>query len=298
MSPSAKPQRRGLGRGLASLIPDSAFEAEEAVTRKHELRRIPLEQIRPNPEQPRTAFEPEALQSLADSLKIHGVLTPLVVRREDGRYVLIAGERRLRAAGMAGLHEVPCVVRDVQSPQEQLELALVENLQRDDLDPIEAALGYRRLVEEFGLTQVQVAERVGKQRSTVTNAVRLLGLPDYALDAIRGGTLSAGHGRAVLPLVEQPDVLRALLDRVVDKGLSVREVEREVARVVAGGGPKPVAQTRRDRTLDYATNLLQKALHTSVAIKPRKNGSGRIVLDYADAEDLERLIEHLRGGQA
>jgi len=290
----AKPQRRGLGRGLASLIPDSAFEAEEQVTRRHELRRIPLEQIRPNPEQPRTAFEPEALQSLADSLATHGVLTPLVVRKEDGRYVLIAGERRLRAAGMAGLHEVPCVVRDVKGEQEQLELALVENLQRDDLDPIEAAQGYQRLVDSFGLTQAQVAKRVGKGRPTIANAMRLLALPDYALDAIRSGRLSAGHGRAVLPLLDEPDSLRDLLARTLDKGLSVREVEREVARRVKGGASKRHADTRRDRTLDYATDLLQKALHTSVAIKPRKKGGGRIVLDYADAEDLERLIQKLR----
>src|SRR5690606_4277824 len=154
-----------LGRGLASLIPDSAFGDEEELVERPRLRIVPLDEIRPNPEQPREVFDAEDLAGLADSVRRHGILTPLVVRRHEGQYVLIAGERRLRAAGLAGLTDVPVIVREADAPSEQLELALVENLQRTDLDPIEAARGYHRLSDEYGYTQDEVARKVGKDRS-------------------------------------------------------------------------------------------------------------------------------------
>lgn len=292
MAPQPK---RGLGRGLAALIPDSTLEGSSADGAAQQLRQVPLDEIRPNPEQPRAQFEPEALQALADSIAAHGVLSPLVVRREEGRYVLLAGERRLRAAGLAGLHEVPCLVREAHLPVEQLEVALVENLLREDLDPIEAARGYRRLIEEFGLTQEQVAQRVGRKRATVANAVRLLELPEYVTHAVQDGRISAGHARAVLPLLDDEAVLRELLAQTIAKGWSVREVERQVARL---SRVDPIAKTndrlRRERTMEYATQLLRGALKTSVAIRPLKRGGGRIVIDYADAEDLERLLDHMR----
>jgi ParB family chromosome partitioning protein len=275
------------------LIPDDTFEDEAAVLDRPGVRLVPLDEIRPNPEQPRTVFSAEALADLAASIRTYGVLMPLVVRRFEGHYVLIAGERRLRAAGLAGLREVPCLVREASSSREQLELALVENLQREDLDVIEAARGYERLIEEFGLTQDEVAGRVGKNRATVANAVRLLALPDHALAALRDGRISAGHARAVLPLLETPGVLREVLAQCVAKGWSVREVEREVARRVA---PRPASKGRERevRNVEYATRLLRDALKTSVAIKPLKGGGGRIVVDYADAEDLERLLAFMR----
>lgn len=290
----ARPARKGLGRGLASLIPDSAFDADHDRTPRGELRRVPIDEIKPNPEQPRAQFDEEALEGLTASIRTHGVVTPLVVRRHRGNYVLIAGERRLRAAGRAGLHEVPCVVREADTAQEQLELALVENLQRQDLDPIEAALGYRRLTEDFGLTQAEVAERVGKNRATVANAMRLLQLPDDLLERVQAGRLSAGHARALLPLGEDLDQLRTLADRTESEGWSVRALERQVARQQAQPRPGTTTSGKPDKSLDHATRLLQKALQTAVRIRPLKRGGGRIVLDYADAEELERLIAHLR----
>lgn len=286
--------RRGLGRGLASLIPDSAFDAEEGNQSGTPFRMVPIDEIVPNPEQPRRTFDREALQDLASSLKRHGVLSPLVARKHEGRYILIAGERRLRAAGLAGLHEVPVVVRDAEAPAEQLELALVENLQRADLDPIESALGYERLVQEYGYTQEEVATRVGKNRATVANALRLLKLPEFVQEAVRDGRLSAGHARALVP-VEDVEQLRELVARILAQHLSVRATERLVATatrkdpVVSQGEAR-----RRERTYDYATRLLSEALRTSVQIRPLKKGGGRIVIDYAGAEDLERLITQLR----
>lgn len=292
MTPTAK---RGLGRGLASLIPDSALDGSESASAASSVRMVPLDEIRPNPHQPREFFDADALRSLADSIRAHGLLAPLLVRREDGRYVLLAGERRLRAAGLAGLFEVPCLVREADAPLDQLEIALVENLVRSDLDAIEAARGYRRLSEDFGLTQEQIAQRVGMNRATIANAIRLLELPDYVLVAVRDGRISAGHARAVLPMLDDEAALRDLLAQTIAKGWSVREVERQVARATRSEpAARPNDRIRRERNLEYATRLLRDALKTSVAIRPLKRGGGRIVVDYADAEDLERLIQHLR----
>ncbi|MEZ4322969.1 MAG: ParB/RepB/Spo0J family partition protein [Myxococcota bacterium] len=286
--------RGGLGRGLASLIPDSALDVDALPAERASLRTIPLDEIRPNPEQPRELFDREQLEALAASIRAHGILSPLVVRRHEGRYVLIAGERRFRAAGLAGLSEVPVVVRDADEPSEQLELALVENLQRADLDPIEEGRGYQRLLTEYSYTQEEVARKVGKQRSTVANAVRLLKLPDFALSALRDARITAGHARALLALDDE-EILRRVLAKVIAQQLSVRQTER----LIADQNRAPArARVRSQRTLDYATKLLRDSLHTSVAIQPRKKGGGRIVIDYADAEDLERLIHRLRGQDA
>ena len=183
MNPTSR--RNGLGRGFASLIPDSALDVDVLENERRDLRTVPIDEIDPNPEQPREVFQPEELDSLAASIKNHGVMTPLLVRREEGRYVLIAGERRLRAAGLAGLTEVPVMVRELAEESDPLELALVENLQRADLDPIEAAKGYQRLQQTYGYTQDEVSKRVGKERSTIANALRLLQLPDFVLHALR-----------------------------------------------------------------------------------------------------------------
>ena len=290
MSRNAK---KGLGRGLAALIPDSALDGDALQSSGSQHRIVPLDEIKPNPEQPRTVFATEALGSLASSIKIHGVLQPLVVRRVDGRYVLIAGERRLRAAALAGLSEVPVLVREANDGSEQLELALVENLQRTDLDPVESALGFQRLMRDYAYTQEDVARKVGKDRSTVANGIRLLKLPDFALAALREGKISAGHARALLPVGDE-DQLRSMLARVIAQQLSVRATERLVASLVRVPSTRRAERAARALTLDYATQLLEDALHTSVVIRPLKKGGGRIVIDYADGEDLERLIGHLR----
>ena len=288
----SKSSKKGLGRGLASLIPDSALELDELPAARSALRIVPIDELRPNPEQPREHFDLEEMEGLAASVATHGVLTPLVVRREEGRYVLIAGERRLRAAGMAGLVEVPVVVREADDGAVQLELALIENLQRVDLDPIEAARGYQRLIDEYGHTQEEVALRVGKNRATIANACRLLKLPDFVLDVLRDGRITAGHARALLPLADA-DELRRTLAKVIAQQMSVRSTERLVASMIR---VRPVRSDprARQRTLDYATRLLETSLRTSVTIKPRRKGGGRIVIDYSDAEELERLITHLR----
>ncbi|MBW2254510.1 MAG: ParB/RepB/Spo0J family partition protein, partial [Deltaproteobacteria bacterium] len=175
---------------LASLVPDSVFNPDRNGA-SGSLRRVPVEAIRPNPEQPRRTFDPSELQGLVDSIRENGLLSPLLVREEEGKYYLIAGERRLRAAARAGLSEVPVILREAAHPSQQLELALVENLQRTDLDPVEAAQGYARLVRVFGHTQAEVAKRVGRDRSTVANAIRLLDLPGFALDALKQGHITA-----------------------------------------------------------------------------------------------------------
>ena len=285
---------KSLGRGLASLIPDSALDVGDAEKRRAKLRMVPLDEIQPNPEQPRVEFDVEQIETLAESIRAHGVLAPLVVRRSGGRYVLIAGERRLRASGLAGLTEVPVVVRDVEEAADQLEIALVENLQRVDLDPIEGARGFERLIREFGYSQEEVARRVGKKRSTIANALRLLRLPEFVLQALRQRHIRAGHARALVA-VEDTEELRRVLARVVAQKLSVRQTEQLVARITQT--PRAVRQTdraRRERAFEYATKLLCESLRTSVAIRPLKKGGGRILIDYSDAEDLERLIQHLR----
>lgn len=292
----SRPNHR-LGRGLASLIPDTALDhVDTTTTRQKGVRQVPLDEIKPNPEQPRTAFEPVALEALSDSIRRYGILSPLVVRRSQGRYILIAGERRFRAAALAGLTEVPVVLRDAPDAKEQLELALIENLQREDLDPVETAKGYARLMEEYHLTQDQVAKRMGRDRSTIANALRLLKLPDFVLAAVRDRRISAGHARTLVPLAETPEELRQVLAKVLAQKLSVRATERLVSSITAT--PKPIRtanKERRDNTFDYATRLLTEALQTSVQIKD-KGGKGRIVIDYTNPEELERLIQTLRVG--
>jgi ParB family chromosome partitioning protein len=204
----------------------------------------------------------------------------------------------LRAAALAGLTEVPVVVRDADTPALELELALVENLQRADLDAIEAARGFQRLVDVYGYTQEQVASAVGKDRATVANAIRLLRLPQAALSALREGRISAGHARALLPLADDPDDLAAVLEQVVTRGWNVRQTESAVADRSRVPSARRARERRRAHSLEYAVKLLEETLHTSVAIKPRARGGGRIVIDYADGEDLERLVGSLGGRDA
>ena len=288
--------RPRLGRGLAALIPQDILETPgrpekiSVSTNRGALRMVPLDQIRPNPEQPRLRFNAAELENLASSIAEHGVITPLLVRTaENGGYILIAGERRLRASGLAGLDEVPVWVHDQVTSRQQLLLALVENIQREDLDPLETAVAYQRLIEEFSLTQAQVAKRVGKDRTTVANALRLLKLPDYVVEELRAGVISAGHAKALLSLTDDSRMRKALSE-VVKKELSVRATERLVQKMLQNRrakSPKPAAYR-------HAAALLTSTLATKVRIEPKARGDkGQIVIDYYSKDDLTRLVDWL-----
>ncbi len=282
---SDRPQ--GLGRGLAALIPQRAASAAGSIE-------IPLARIRENPRQPRLRMADDALQALAESIGHHGVIQPILVTETLDGYQLVAGERRVRAARMAGLERVPAIVRQLADRQ-QLELALVENLQREDLDPIEAARAYRQLMDEFAFSQEDLASRVGRARSTVANTLRLLELHQSVQDAIGDGRISEGHGRALggLPLEAQP---RAL-DAVIADELNVRQVEELVRRVrepriveTADAAPKLA-----DPEVERVEEDLRRALGTKVRLARTRRG-GRIVIEYFGDDELARIYQRLVGG--
>lgn len=281
--------RRALGRGLKALIPES--DASEA-----SVRQIPLDQVDPNAEQPRKVFDEEQLEELKESIKAHGVLEPIIVRPLEGRYEVVVGERRWRAARMAGLETIPAVVRPL-SDREAMEIALVENLQREDLNPLEEAEAYRRLMEEFGLTQEEVAERVGKKRSTIANRLRLLEIDEELRGAIESGLLSAGHAKALLSVASKERRLR-LARRAVDEGLSVRAVEalaREPEEHSTGGArTRPVRRTVRDPLIADVEDRLQQALGTRVRVVDRGD-RGKIEIEYYNRNDMERILEAFAG---
>ncbi len=258
---------------------------------------LDLDLIAPNPEQPRTDFEPEKLRELSDSIREHGIIQPLVVSRdEDGGYRLIAGERRLQAARLAGLETVPVVIREA-ADHELLELALIENIQRADLNPVEEAMAYRRLVEEYGLTQEEVARRVGKNRATVANALRLLQLESEIRRSLVAGEITEGHARALLGLPEGRGRVSAWRD-VVKRKLSVRDTESFVRRQLAGvpaTSASPGAQTaRRDSALSDIEARLRRALSTRVRVEPQKKGA-KIVIECYSSEEFENVVSTLLG---
>lgn len=275
--------RQALGRGLEALIP----------VRKEEpgIVEIPLVEIRPSPYQPRKRFDDKRLDDLAASIRAQGVLAPVIVRQAPGGYELVAGERRIRAAERAGLERIPAVVREVSNTG-MLEVALVENLQREDLNPIEEADVFRRLTEEFGLTQEEVAARVGRDRASVTNTLRLLRLPPQLQEDLIDGTLSAGHGRALVSLENRELQLRAR-EAVLKRGLSVRATELLVRRLkVAPAAERRVLLKRPTPDLGRAEEQLRRALATKVRIV-RSGRRGRIEIEFYSEEDLDRLIQHI-----
>ena len=278
--------RKVLGRGLEALIPGGAAVAT-VDGRQDGLREVPVDDIGTNPFQPRTRFDDEAIQELAASIKVNGVLQPLIVRRSSGGdFELVAGERRLRAARFAGLERVPVLVREVDD-REMMELALVENIQRENLNPIDEAKAYRSLIENIGLTHDQISERVGKQRSSITNSLRLLGLPVEVMEMVARGTLSAGHARAILALDNPADQLGASR-YVVAKGFSVRRTEAYVRRRMRKQHARPRAQ-RLDGLQEWEVKLQQR-FGTHVAIHAGRKG-GKVEFEYFGQEDLERLLE-------
>lgn len=279
-------KQRGLGRGLGALIDDfSAPETQQEVTR------LPLQKVEPNPNQPRRRFDEEELQSLADSIAEHGILQPLAVRAmEGGFYQIIAGERRWRAARLAGLKEVPVVVVEADD-RTVMELALIENLQRQDLNPMEEAEGYRVLTEEYGLTQEQAAARVGKSRPAVANALRLLALPEDVRSLVEKGELSAGHARAVLSL-PTPARQRAAAQKILTLRLSVRQAEAMCKRLAAEEKKPEPAKRPAVNYIAECEKALTRRLDRKVRIVSGKR-KGRFELEFYGEEDLQRLYEAL-----
>jgi ParB family chromosome partitioning protein len=278
--------KRGLGRGLAMLLPEAAEIPQGQV------REIDIAAILPNPYQPRTLFDPVALEELAQSIREHGVLQPILVRETDsGKFEVVAGERRLRAAQRAGLTRIPAMVRAC-SEREMLEVAIVENLQREDITPIEAAKAYYRMMREFGLTQEQVAQRVGKTRTAIANALRLLQLPEEVQESLERGEISEGHGRALM-MAERPDAILRLWTVVKSRGLSVRETERMAKAARQAISPSPAPASPPDPQIQYIQERLQGALKTRVALHFASSGAGRIEIFFYSLDELERLLDHL-----
>ncbi|MXW23458.1 MAG: ParB/RepB/Spo0J family partition protein [Chloroflexi bacterium] len=287
---------RGLGRGLSALIPDTPAEPRQAALGAvHE---APIGSIAPNPEQPRSAFDDEALEELTQSVREHGVIQPLLVTElpddpaspAGPRYQLIAGERRLRAAQAAGLERVPVTVRE-SVPREQLVLALIENVQREDLNPLEESRAYKRLVDDYGLTQQQVAERVGRSRASVTNRLRLLELSPPAQHALVEGAISEGHARALLALRDPVDQVEAL-ERVQREGLSVRDTER-LAKRMAEGVSKPRRPAPPDPQVEAVIEALRRELGTKVTMRRGSRGRGSLTIHFGGDEELNGVLDRL-----
>jgi len=291
------PMERRLGRGLSALLTQS--QTTETVQQEPEARsreELPLERIRVNPFQPRKNFDPAGIEELVQSIRQHGLLQPVVVRPQGDGFELVSGERRLRAFRELGRSAIPAIVRPNVSDAEMLELALVENLQRRDLDPIERALGYRKMIEQLGLTQEQVADKVGLQRPTVANHLRLLELPESAQQALAKGLIQMGHARALLGCKDST-LAQRLLEKAVRDDLSVREVEalvRTRSSSSAAQGPEPVKvvipQAPWVRDLE---DRMREHLGTKVQLKNGPGYRGQIVIEYFQREDLERLAEIL-----
>jgi ParB family chromosome partitioning protein len=279
-------KRPALGRGLGALIPGGSPTERKGVIM------LGIEQIQPDRGQPRRYFDELHILELSESIRAKGVLQPLLVRRDGDGYAIVAGERRWRAAQRAGLREIPCIVRDVSEP-EAFELALIENIQREDLNAIEEAEAYQRLIEYHGLTQEELAQRVGKDRSTIANALRLLRLPEPIKLAMSSGALSMGHARALLALGDETDLRRAA-EKVMNEGLSVREVEQMVQRLKG----KKVIQKERVRDgsvqLRHVVEKLQRKLGAKVALRDR-DGAGTVEIRFHSHAELDRILQTILG---
>ncbi|MDQ6747807.1 MAG: ParB/RepB/Spo0J family partition protein [Candidatus Dormibacteraeota bacterium] len=278
----ANQRHGGLGRGLGAIIPGGQLTA-----RAPGVATLPVDSIEANPDQPRQAFNDAEMEGLVASVREHGVLQPLVVTRQGAGYRLIAGERRLRAARAAGLAEVPVVLRDAPAPRESLALALIENIQRHDLNALEEADAYRRLLEEFSLSHEEIGRQVGKSRTHVTNALRLLGLATAVQGALLSGAISAGHARAIagIPAEHQEEALR----RVLRGELNVRETEAMAREVAAGGGrPRQRAPRQQDPATRDLESQFRDALQTRVSLSRGRRG-GRLVVQFTSDEELDAI---------
>jgi len=280
-------KRKALGKGLDALLPSSGISADAAA---RTLTRLGIEEIHRNPRQPRQFFDRDKLTELAESIKANGILQPIVVRKSKDGFEIIAGERRWRAAQQAGLKQVPCIIQSV-GDQEILELALVENIQRDDLSPIEEANAYKMMIEDFSLTQDEIAKKVGKSRVAVTNILRLLHLPLSIQELVIEGQLSMGHARALLPVPEE-SFQKQLASEIIKADLSVRQTESKVRSFLKKekSDPKPP----QDPNIADARKKLEEHWKTRIEIKGNEK-SGRIILFYSSAEERDRIYEELLG---
>lgn len=282
-------KQKGLGRGLDAIFGSEHLDAR--LKPMTEMAEISVSAIYPNPTQPRTDFDQEALEELADSIRTLGVIQPITVKRtDDGRYLIISGERRWRAARKAGLESLPAYIREVDD-QNLHAMALVENIQREDLNAIEIALGMQRLIEECNLTQEALSEKVGKKRSTVSNYMRLLKLPDQVQLALKEGLISMGHAKAIAGAPEEMQL--RLLKKCIRKALSVRQIE-ELVRALTDPATKPAAAVEDEEYPESYARLveqLEKFFSQEISIKRSKNGGGRIVIDFSDDRDIDRFIE-------
>jgi len=290
-------KRPGLGKGLEALIPSQTPE-EEAV-RGSGVLEVAVSEIAANPHQPRKNFDHRQLQELADSIKEHGIIQPLILTAEENlpegqAYALIAGERRLKAAKLAGLERVPAVLRETSS-QDQLVVALIENVQRADLNPLETAAAYADLSKEFGLTHQEIGERVGKSRTAVTNTLRLLDLPDVVQQALRKGQISSGHARALLTLESLPSQTAAL-QTVLTKDLNVRQTESLVKRLQGQKEHKPSPPKGKSPELTALEEELRNALGTKVTLKQAKSGKGSLTIHFYSDEELNALLDNFLEG--
>ncbi len=301
-------KKAALGRGLSAILPPEEESHDQDVSRRsHRIRLagrvadVDVALVRPNPYQPRKDFDEEAMNELAASIRQLGVIQPITVRATEDGFEIISGERRLRAARRAGLGRVPAYVREADS-EEMLEMAIVENIQREELNPIEVALGYQRLIEECALTQEEVADKVGKGRATITNFLRLLKLPARIQASLRDGIVSAGHARALIN-VDDDEVQQRLIDEIENQGLSVRDVEKRVRRwrnppAEKQNRAQPIVRETSDRDalqLKNFTTHLRNHLGTQVKIRHKHHG-GKIEIEYYSNEDLERLLELILRG--
>lgn len=286
-------ERKGLGKGLGALFEDvniDSTEIEGSEANKEDINFIEIDEIAPNESQPRKTFNKEKLEELARSIKTHGVIQPIVVRKQGSHYEVVAGERRWRAARIAGLSEVPCIVRELTDEQNML-VAIIENVQREDLNPIEEARGIRAMIEDYELTQDEVAKAVSKSRPYITNALRMLKLPDAVLDMVSAGKLSAGHARAILSAKEEEQT--EIAKHVETKGLSVREAEKLSKKGLSFDRKKPGKHPAKNAAVKQIESELSSALGTKVNLSQNGN-KGKIEIEYYSREELEGLIEALR----
>lgn len=291
--------KRGLGKGLDSLIPSNVMEqpVKQAEVKDENKRRedgatvVKITMVEPNREQPRKNFDEDSLQELADSIKQFGLLQPILVQDKKTYYEIVAGERRWRAAKIAGLKDVPVIIRNL-SEQEIVEISLIENIQREDLNPIEEAQAYKRLLTEFNLKQDEVAERVSKSRTAVTNSMRLLKLCDKVQKMIVDGMISTGHARALIS-IEDPEEQYLIAQKIFDEKLSVREVEKLVKNLHKEPKPKKPENKTLQAIYNEISERLKQSLSTKVSISAKDNGAGKIEIEFYNHEDLDRLIEQI-----
>ena len=284
--------RKALGKGLGALIP-TRTTAVAAVPHPERPSEVSIELVDPNPLQPRRLFEQDKLDELAQSIRSNGIIQPLVVRRAGERYQLVAGERRWRAAKLAGIENVPVVIREI--PDERLlEVTLIENIQREDLNPVETAQAFSAMLSQLNLNPDEIGQRTGKDRSTIVNFVRLLQLPREILELVAARSLTAGHARALL-MVQGAEAQRAVAKRAVEQGWSVRQTERVTQKMTEGKKPKKLEEIRIDPNVKAAIQAMEEKLGTKVKIHEGARGKGRIEIEYYSAEDLDRIYEIIAG---